>query len=421
MKKLLSLLTVAALLLCLLSTSAFAAALIGIDEKGDGVTSGNVQPASGNTATIIDQNGTIISSGTGNAATVYTGKVYITKNPLGEKVQKGGSATFTAYASSGAAPTWRLVSSDTLETIYAAGAGQFFDGVTVTGAYTNRLTISNISDNMNHWQVEAMFDDGEGGHVFSAGAMITVIGSTANGTTTDKNPYGRTLAIGGNGAVPSINGQPTGATLTSGKSTTLSVTAGTDNGGKLLYQWYVSNDAELTNPQAIAGATSASYTPGELPGTRYYYCAVWSEKDDVKSATVNSDVVAVTYPEAAASPAPSPSPSPAPSSTANAGTSGTNTNTNTNANSNTGTGSSGTANTNSGTSNSGSNTAIAPAPSDAGTQPQPTPEAHTASGVSTSQVDSETRSSLPVILGAIAAVALAAGVGLLVLRRNSGQ
>ena len=38
-----------------------------------------------------------------------------------------------------------------------------------------------------------------------------------------------------------------------------------------------------------------------------------------------------------------------------------------------------------------------------------------------SRSETEPHSSLPVILGAIAAVALAAGVGLLVLRRNAGQ
>lgn len=421
MKKLLSLLTVAALLLCVLSSAAFASgpAFIGPGEKADGITSNNVQPNGGDSATIIDSNGNIISSGNGSSA--YTGgKVVVTKNPTGEKVEKGGSATFTAYASSGAAPVWRLVSSDTLETIYAAGAGEYFNDVVVTGAYSNRLTLQNIPESMNKWQVEAMFDDGFGGYVFTAGAQITVVGSTANGTTTDKNPNGRAVAVGGNGNVPSINGQPTGATLTSGKSTTLSVTAGTNDGGKLRYQWYVAGNAELTDAQAIAGATSASYTPGELPGTRYYYCAVWSEKDGVKSETVNSEAVAVTYPE---TPTPTPTPSPTPTSatnnTANAGTSGNTATNNTTSNTNTNTGSATTTNT--GTASSGSNQTIVPAPSDAGNEPSPTPEAQTTKGTTTSQVDTETRSSLPVILGAIAAVALAAGVGLLVLRRNAGQ
>lgn len=413
MKKLLSLLTVAALMLCLLSTSAFAT-LIRSNENGDGIVGGYTQRESTGTATIIDPSGTIVNPP--NQGYGYTGgTVVVTKNPTGEKVEKGGSAIFTAYASNGAIPTWRLVSSDTLETIYAAGANQHFDNLVIEGAHSNRLTLKNIGDNMNGWQVEAMFDDGQGGHVFSTGARITVIGSTANGTTTDKNPYARTVGIGGNGNAPSINGQPTGAELTSGKSTTLSVTAGTNVvGAALKYQWYVSKDAELTNPQAIAGATSASYTPGELPGTRYYFCEVWSETKDangetVKSETVKSDAVAVTYPESTPAPtpsaAPSPTPSPVPTSSANAGNTGSNTGSNTESGSG---------------SNTGSNPIVA-APTDPGTEVQPSPEAQTAKGNTTAQVDTDTRSSLPVILGAIAAVALAAGVGLLVLRRNAGQ
>lgn len=417
MKKLLSLLAAAALLLCLTGAAAFADELPGYAnpyQSIEGVTSTGSQDTYGETATIVDYTGRVSTLDPADSYAV--GSVYVTKSPTGETVDKGGSATFTAYASSGAAPTWRLVSSDTLETIYAAGANQYFNDIKVTGAYSNRLTIENIPDSMNGWQVVAAFDDGLGGHVFSAGARITVRGSTANGTTTDKNPNGRSVAIGGNGNAPSINGQPTGAELSSGKSTTLSVTAGTNDGGKLQYQWYVYAEpkpGEEPDPKAIAGATSASYTPGEIPGTRYYYCEVWSEKNGVKSATVNSDVVAVTYTTAAT---PAPTPIPSTNNTANTNTGTANTNTGT-ANTN-----NGTTNTNTGTTNTNTGTQpIVNAPTE--TEPSPTTEASPApaQGVSASQVDTESRSSLPVILGAIAAVALAAGVGLLVLRRNAGQ
>ncbi len=426
MKQLFSLLIAAALLVCLLSTPAFAAApaLIMPGEQGDGVTSSNAQNGGGSTATIIDNNGTVISDGSGNA-TVYTGgPVTVTKHPTGEKVEKGGKASFTAYASSGAAPTWRLISSDTLETIYALDAKNYFNDIVVfTDLGGNRLTIQNIPESMNKWQVEAMFDDGQGGHVFSYGAQITVNGSTANGTTTDKNPNGRTVAVGGNGNMPSINGQPTGATLTTGRSTTLSVTAGTNDGGRLYYQWYVARDEALTDGQAIAGATSANYTPGELPGTRYYYCAVWSEKDGVKSETVYSEAAAVTYPETAATPAPSATPRPSATPAANTTNNGSNT-TNT-ANTNNAGNTTNTTNNAGTTTNNGGNTAIAQPPVATapveGTEVTPTPEVQGTVGTTVSQTDSEQRSSLPVILGAIAAVALAAGVGLLVLRRNSGQ
>ena len=407
MKKVFSLLAAAALLVCLMSGTAFAdsSATI-IDSSGAVLKTPEPTPAP-DSATIVGPGGQVLNPQTG-AANAITGNVVVTKSPTGEKVNRGGKASFVAYANNYTAITWRLVSSDTEETINAAAAPQFFDGLVVTGANTTRLTLTNITDNLNGWQVECKFD-GPNGPVYTAGARITVNGSTANGTTTDRNPYGRVVsAIGGAGSLPAINGQPTGAELTSGKATTLSVTAGTDNGDELHYQWYIKATDDDTPGQAIAGATSSTYTPGEIGGTRYYYVGVWTEKDGVKTSdTVYSATAAVTYTSVVTAPTPTPTPAPTVNTTGNATTGNNSTANNTNTNSNT--------NTNNTNTNS---QAVAPDPN---TQPDTDNTATATPTAEQTASQQDGGSSLPVVLGAIAAVALAAGVGLLVLRRNAGQ
>ena len=423
MKKTLSLLVVLTLMLCLLSTTAFAQATIIFEgESGDGVVSQNVQPTPA-PVTVIDGSGTIIST-TDPAVTVVTGNVQVTKSPTSETVQEGGKATFVAHAANATGITWRLVSSDGMATINASAASMYFDNVAVWGLGTDSRTISNIPANMNHWQVEAMFD-GPNGPVYTAGARISVIGSNANGTTTDRDPNGRVVANTGvaNGTSPVITAQPEGAELTSGKSTTLSVTASVSDGSTIRYQWYVSTSNDNAAGQAIAGATSASYTPGEIQGTRYYYVGVWSEKNGAKSDTVFSAPAAVVYtgPAIAADP----------NAGAQTGADATGTGTgSTGANANTGSGGSanGTAgntavSTSNGTQPVSSDNPIVADPNAAGEQNATPVEGEQTTAVKEAAPDasSEARSSLPVVLGAIAAVALAAGVGLLVLRRNAGQ
>lgn len=405
MKKVLSLFVVMTMMLCAMSVVAFAQAATIIDGPTTIYPDSTPNPYG---ATIYDSEGHILyDPSTANQA--YSGPVSVTKNPTGETVERGGKATFVAHAAGATSVTWRLVSSDGQEVIYAAAAPDYFSGLGVWGASTDSLTLSNIPDNLNGWLAEAMFT-GEGGPVFSWGARITVKGSSANGTTTDLDPTGRLVAgVTGSGSSPVISEQPKGAELTSGKSTTLSVTAGTNDGGKLCYQWYVSASDDNTKGQAIAGATSASYTPGEIQGTRYYYAGVWSERDGVKSDTVYSNTAAVTYTSVTASPAPGSTAtgnSPTPASTANAN----------GANGNTGVSSN-----NNGTVDAQNDPTIVPAPEEQQTGTEgsaPSPSPTVAEPIRSS---SESGSSLPVVLGAIAAVALAAGVGLLVLRRNSGS
>ena len=202
-----------------------------------------------------------------------------------------------------------------------------------------------------------------------------------------------------------------------------SPTASVSDGSTIRYQWYVSTSNDNAAGQAIAGATSASYTPGEIQGTRYYYVGVWSEKNGAKSDTVFSAPAAVVYtgPAIAADP----------NAGAQTGADATGTGTgSTGANANTGSGGSanGTAgntavSTSNGTQPVSSDNPIVADPNAAGEQNATPVEGEQTTAVKEAAPDasSEARSSLPVVLGAIAAVALAAGVGLLVLRRNAGQ
>ncbi len=101
-----------------------------------------------------------------------------------------------------------------------------------------------------------------------------------------------------NAATPSIDTQPTGATVNEGDSSpNLSVAASVSDGGTLSYQWY-SNSANSTNGgNAIAGATSATYAaPTTSTGTTYYYAVVTNTNSSVsgnKTATATSNIAAV--------------------------------------------------------------------------------------------------------------------------------
>ena len=101
---------------------------------------------------------------------------------------------------------------------------------------------------------------------------------------------------------PNITAQPSGATLivgyTTGATLTVKATAATDTTyNTLTYQWYSCDDTSKTNPQAIDGATSVSYTvpTGKGAGSYYYYCVVTAMRtDNSQMATAASSVATVT-------------------------------------------------------------------------------------------------------------------------------
>ena len=97
---------------------------------------------------------------------------------------------------------------------------------------------------------------------------------------------------------PTITTQPVGATYQlDGEASALSVVA-TASAGDLAYQWYTCEDAEGTNPEAIATATASTYTPStESTGTTYYYVVVSDDNGSVTSDIVAVNVVTEEAPE----------------------------------------------------------------------------------------------------------------------------
>lgn len=207
-------------------------------------------------------------------------QVVITKHPTGESVDEGDSAKFVAHADNATGIVWRIVSHDASNTVQAADAPNYFSGVSVSGLDSDVLELHNIPASMDGWYIEAMYT-GPGGPVYSNGAMITVNGVRLKS--------------------PTISAQPTGASLESGQTASLTVSAATVN-GSLRFQWYKNTANSNTGGSAIEGANSASYTPEEITGTTYYYVTVKSVDGEKESSTVASNAVAVTYAEAAEQP-----------------------------------------------------------------------------------------------------------------------
>lgn len=221
----------------------------------------------------------------------------ITKNPTGETVEAGGTAQFVARADNADSFVWRIVSADTTNTIPARDAAYYFSGLEVSGADTERLTLSNIPKSLNGWAIECKFTNAAGSS-FTTGAIIRVSGAT--GTTNDpkdtsnsnNNNTGSTNEL----QAPKINTQPKGAELSAGQSHTMTVYASNASGiGTLTYQWYSSDSNNMNNIKAIDGANTTSYTAPEVAGTKYYCVGVWLSKDGQKSTTTYSPLVAVTY------------------------------------------------------------------------------------------------------------------------------
>lgn len=215
----------------------------------------------------------VFALGVPACATEPTGpKPNVIKNPTGETVDEGGTATFIAQAENYNEIIWRIVSNDTTNTIQAADAPAYF-GCTVYGLGTEVLIIANIPAEMDGWRVEAMFR-GPGGVEYSWGALIRVNGVFVK--------------------APTISAQPQGLSLASGETGTLSVSAATVE-GTLHFQWYSNTANSNQGGTAIEGATEASYTPAEQTGTTYYYVEVTSVQNGRSSDPVLSNAVAVTF------------------------------------------------------------------------------------------------------------------------------
>lgn len=268
----------------------------------------------------------------GGGSVMNGGALRITKNPTGETVDAGGSATFVARADNAYSRVWRIVSKDTTKTVTAKEAAAYFgNGLTVSGADTDTLVLSKIPASMNEWSVECKFI-GADGRTFlcTTGAIIRVRGASSGGsssgtaskpqatynpsaavtTAPTASPAVSTTPNTGDAsaapAAPTISTQPVGAVLSEGETTTLSVSASAPAGETLHYQWYRSDVSSNANGTKIPGAESPTYVPDTISGSKYYYVGVWSSDGTTDSRIVYSSPVSVTYTAPLASPSPSP-------------------------------------------------------------------------------------------------------------------
>lgn len=113
----------------------------------------------------------------------------------------------------------------------------------------------------------------------------------------DGYPY---IDLGISAKAPEITMQPVGGTVLMNGTLVVAVTAKSNDGGKLTYEWYRSTSADATDGTKISGETGATHKVStSTDGVYYYYVVVTNtitENNDGgrKSASVTSEVAMVT-------------------------------------------------------------------------------------------------------------------------------
>ncbi|MCP1137267.1 SBBP repeat-containing protein [Paenibacillus polysaccharolyticus] len=191
----------------------------------------------------------------------------ITSQPGNKTVTAGQTATFSITASGDAPLSYQ----------WKKDGNALTDGENISGATAATLSISNTQSG-------------------DAGSYTVVVTNAAGNASS--NPATLTVNALTNAATPSIDTQPTGATVNEGDSTpNLSVAASVNDGGTLSYQWYSNSVNSTIGGNAIAGATSTTYAaPTTSTGTTYYYVVVTNTNNGVsgtKTATATSNIAAV--------------------------------------------------------------------------------------------------------------------------------
>lgn len=201
-------------------------------------------------------------------------KPTITKNPTGETVKSGESASFIAKADNVKTYKWQLTNGSGSITYDYNKLGSTFPGLVVSGGDTEMLTLSRIPKELNGWKAFCVFAN-DGGEVASEKALIQVQQA---------------------GATLSIVSQPKSAILTVGENPgfALAVQASATDGGSFTYQWFSGTTNAATNMTAIAGAVNSSYCPEQKEGTMYYRVRV-TLTNGGETDTLYSDTASVTF------------------------------------------------------------------------------------------------------------------------------
>ena len=93
-----------------------------------------------------------------------------------------------------------------------------------------------------------------------------------------------------------ITAQPVSATYGENETPTALTIEHNSTAGTPTFQWYRCDDVNKTNPQAIDGATSASYADFSTStiGTYYYYCEITDDNDTFASDVATIEVVSAS-------------------------------------------------------------------------------------------------------------------------------
>ena len=106
----------------------------------------------------------------------------ITKQPTGETVDEGGSATFVANATGWVWCAWRFVSPDGETEIIFDKVDEEFAGLVVNGGNYTTLQLSNIPASLNGWKAVCLFSSAEDDWSYTDGSAVITVNSAATPT-----------------------------------------------------------------------------------------------------------------------------------------------------------------------------------------------------------------------------------------------
>lgn len=200
----------------------------------------------------------------------------VTKDPTDERVREDGYCEFVARADYAKDIIWHLISPDGTRDILAKNAPHEFPGVWISGLNSECLGIDHIQLGLDKWHVRAEFV-GYVGNLYSMDAVI----------------YIDPIVL----EEPVITVQPRSQMPDLDEEVTLDVLAApVEEYATLSYQWYESRTGRTEGGLEIDSAWDAAYTPPQIPGTRYYYCALYSTDGTHTSPVVLTQCVSVTWP-----------------------------------------------------------------------------------------------------------------------------
>ncbi|MES2387720.1 MAG: T9SS type A sorting domain-containing protein [Bacteroidota bacterium] len=156
---------------------------------------------------------------------------FITSDPSPQTLCSGGNTSFSAAGTGGVSSQWQ-VSTDAGSTWNSVSASAVYSGIT-----TGTLTITAAPSSLNQNQYRLALTNASPCTDYSAPALLTVNYS------------------------PTISVQPQDATICSGSSTNISVTAG---GGSLTYQWQLSTNGGTTYNDIVPDAVFSNVTASAL-------------------------------------------------------------------------------------------------------------------------------------------------------------